>query len=309
MPAEFKIKLVEKPSRHLLERYPRYDIMLNGKPAGELYRNMTGYVGTLPSISGARMDIGERGIAAFRKEIAILNKEAATAIAAQETSPRRITMIRPTDDSRDLFVISDDGAERRAHIVSRSAVQMAQDLFGKDASLGMDFFQEEDLPYPRVAQIYPGDEALLAEFPDVPFRLLDSAQEEEHFRYIEEAFPTSDMDTMLVISCRVLDDVDPEPHFVDTMSYRIGVARYGDNLRLGDLRPAVEVPITDPAARAHMRANFTWFDCDEPICPETRTARAAEIEAIWQERRVALTPDERQEILNRLSPALESPGV
>ncbi|OZB13953.1 MAG: hypothetical protein B7X55_12125, partial [Rhodobacterales bacterium 34-62-10] len=90
MTAEFKIRLAEKTGRHILERQPRYDVLLNGNPVGELYFNMTGYVGYLPTICGAKMDIGERGISAYRKEAARLNNEAAAAIKAHYEDDRRI---------------------------------------------------------------------------------------------------------------------------------------------------------------------------------------------------------------------------
>jgi hypothetical protein len=65
------------------ETTPRYHVMLNGKFHGELYFNMTGYTGCylpLPPTAErngkiGNLDIGERGISAYKKEIALLNKE------------------------------------------------------------------------------------------------------------------------------------------------------------------------------------------------------------------------------------------
>ena len=59
----------------ILEKQPRYNVMLNGKFFDQLYFNMRGYVGYLPTPDGHKLNIGERGISAFRKEIAQLNKE------------------------------------------------------------------------------------------------------------------------------------------------------------------------------------------------------------------------------------------
>ncbi len=70
------IKLVEtRDGCAILETQPRYDILLHGKRIGQLYFNMRGYVGTLPTPRGTSLDIGERGIGAFRKAVAQLNKE------------------------------------------------------------------------------------------------------------------------------------------------------------------------------------------------------------------------------------------
>ncbi len=61
------------------EREPRYNVLFRGKIFCELYYNMTGYVGYLPSPkedgTPVHLTIGERGISAYKKEIAILNKE------------------------------------------------------------------------------------------------------------------------------------------------------------------------------------------------------------------------------------------
>lgn len=62
-----------------LETHSRYYVLLHGKKVGELYFNMTGYVGYLPQPSGIPLDIGERGISAFRKVVAQLNRQWAEA--------------------------------------------------------------------------------------------------------------------------------------------------------------------------------------------------------------------------------------
>lgn len=63
----------------MMEKEPRYNVMLHGKLFCQLYFNMRGYVGYLPSPkpdgSPIRLTIGEKGISAYKKEIAILNKE------------------------------------------------------------------------------------------------------------------------------------------------------------------------------------------------------------------------------------------
>lgn len=74
-----------------LETRPRYEIRLNGKRWGELYYNMRGYVGYLPLPNGHVLNIGERGISAFRKEMAKLNREWAAAGPAAVEPPARHT--------------------------------------------------------------------------------------------------------------------------------------------------------------------------------------------------------------------------
>lgn len=70
------IKLVKTDrGRQMLERTPRYDVMLDGKLFDQLYFNMRGYVGYLPLPDGSRFDIGECSITEYRKEVAKLNRE------------------------------------------------------------------------------------------------------------------------------------------------------------------------------------------------------------------------------------------
>ena len=63
----------------ILGTHSRYHVLLHGEQVGELYFNMTGYVGYLPQPSGIPLDIGERGLSAFRKAVAQLNREWAEA--------------------------------------------------------------------------------------------------------------------------------------------------------------------------------------------------------------------------------------
>jgi len=74
------IELVEtRKGLAILETHSRYDVLLHGKKVGQLYFNMRGYVGTLPTSSGSELYIGERGISAYRKAAAQLNREWAKA--------------------------------------------------------------------------------------------------------------------------------------------------------------------------------------------------------------------------------------
>jgi hypothetical protein len=63
----------------IMEKEPRYDVLLHGKKVGQLYFNVRGYVGTLPTPRGTHLCIGERGISDYRKAVAQLNREWAEA--------------------------------------------------------------------------------------------------------------------------------------------------------------------------------------------------------------------------------------
>ena len=58
------------------QRRADYDLLLNGEVVGDVYFNMTGYVGTLPQPDGTGFTPGETGISAYRTEIARINREA-----------------------------------------------------------------------------------------------------------------------------------------------------------------------------------------------------------------------------------------
>jgi hypothetical protein len=264
----FRITLEERKSPHVLEPHPRYAVLVNGEERGELYYNMRGYQGYLPTVQGSRMDIGERGISAFRKEIRILNREAAEAIERGASDARRVVLTRPTEDRRILFALSRDVAtgEEGLHLLSRSELLQAERLFG-GPDIGIGFFSEHGLD-PETAPgvlVREEDEELVGKMGRLPVRGMTPLEAEQHEREVERAIPTCDPDTLIVITRRARDGADPEPEFVTRWGYDIASARYGDGMRLSDLelvdtRPAVP----DPQDRAYMRAIFTWLDVAEP---------------------------------------------
>lgn len=74
------ITLKEAPhKRSICESHMRYDVLVNGVLAETLNFNMRGYQGYLPLPDGGKLDIGEKAISAYKKEISTLNKEAKTA--------------------------------------------------------------------------------------------------------------------------------------------------------------------------------------------------------------------------------------
>jgi hypothetical protein len=58
----------------MMEKESRYDVHLRGEKVGQLYFNMRGYVGLLPTPDGM-VDIGEVSISKFKKEVAQINRE------------------------------------------------------------------------------------------------------------------------------------------------------------------------------------------------------------------------------------------
>lgn len=272
--SEHKITIIPAPRKHMLERQPRYDVLVNGEKRGELYFNMTGYVGGLPMVQGGVMNIGERAISAWRKEAALLNREAVAAIAAGSTDIRRISLTRPTSDNRMLMAISKvDETSAEIHLISRREFISAKKMFGTEA-VGLGFFGEtrfsgnpdED---PQVL-LREGDSWMTPLMTGIRHRVMHSLEAEQHVRRVEHVFATSDPETRLVIGRRVVDDVDPEPCFVTRQSLEFAKHVLGDELRIGDLTQTDPVRIEDPEVLAYMRREFTWFD---PECPADASAQ------------------------------------
>jgi hypothetical protein len=74
---KWKLQLQEtREGCEILEREPRYAVVLNGETVGQLRFNMRGYVGRLPQPSGIWLEMGESGISRFKQEVAAINREA-----------------------------------------------------------------------------------------------------------------------------------------------------------------------------------------------------------------------------------------
>jgi hypothetical protein len=74
------IELIEtRQGCEMLESTPRYNVMLKGVKVDQLFYNMRGYVGNLPTPDGSSLYVPESGIARFRREVAKLNREFAAA--------------------------------------------------------------------------------------------------------------------------------------------------------------------------------------------------------------------------------------
>jgi hypothetical protein len=268
----FRISLEERKSPHSLERHPRYAVLVNGEQRGELYYNMRGYQGYLPTVQGSQMDIGERGISAFRKEVRVLNREAEDAIERGASDPRRVVLTRPTEDRRVVFALSRhaETGEEGLHLLSRTELLQAERLFGR-ADVGVGFFSLHGLD-PAAAPailVREGDEELVGKTGRLPVRGMTALEEEHHDRAIERVIRTEDPDTLIVITRRTRDGADPEPEFVSKWGYDIASARYGGGTRLSDLERVDSRPaVPDAEDRAYLRANFTWLEVAEPESSE-----------------------------------------
>lgn len=74
-------KLTLRPAnkrRAILETKDRYDLLINGEHAGNVYFNMTGYLidRGLPLPNGKRLFLPEGSLGRIKREIAYINREA-----------------------------------------------------------------------------------------------------------------------------------------------------------------------------------------------------------------------------------------
>ena len=76
MPKPKPLELIEtRQGCAMCETTPRYNVMHYGRKIGQLWFNMRGYVGTLPTPDGCSLNIGETSIAKWRSAAATLNRE------------------------------------------------------------------------------------------------------------------------------------------------------------------------------------------------------------------------------------------
>ena len=74
------IELIEtRQGREIMETTPRYNVMLHGVKVEQLWWNLKGFVGNLPTPDGSSLYVPESGIARFHREVAKLNREFAVA--------------------------------------------------------------------------------------------------------------------------------------------------------------------------------------------------------------------------------------
>jgi hypothetical protein len=145
----FKLSLKERKSPHSMERHPRYDVMVGDQKVDQLYFNMTGYTGTLMDIHGTRILLGEKGISAWKKEVAAINREARNTMALNDTDPRRIEKVERTLDGYLRKLTFDDGSDM---CVRDDHYRAGVELFGEDR-LSPKFFEPQENRTPIIPGI------------------------------------------------------------------------------------------------------------------------------------------------------------
>ncbi len=103
------------------EKEPRYNVMFKGELFDQLYFNMTGYVGYLPTPkedgSAGKLSIGEKGIGAYRKEVSQLNKEWASMSVAYDRGWCQIEFTEEiTFEAASPFKIGDYNAKKGSKV-------------------------------------------------------------------------------------------------------------------------------------------------------------------------------------------------
>ncbi|AZI43983.1 hypothetical protein EHF33_13725 [Deinococcus psychrotolerans] len=80
-----------RPAPHrkaMCEREMPYDVLLHGQVFGELYFNLRGYRGYLPTADGKKLDIGEKTLSAYKRKVAVLNRAFKVGSAADASCSR-----------------------------------------------------------------------------------------------------------------------------------------------------------------------------------------------------------------------------
>lgn len=253
---------------------PLQDVLVNGEKRGELYYNLRGYRGTLPMVDGSQMDIGEAGLSAWKREARILNREAVIQLQDAAEGPRRVTKTRPTSDNRMVLAISSCPDEPdQAHLISRRQLIHGRKLLGRD-DIGIGFFNETEFSgnpdADPVVKLQQGDEDLQVLLAGRQVQVMHPVEYEDHERYVDKVYETSDPEVRVVVGTRCADDADPEPFYVSRASLDFGTRMFADALRIGDLVQVDAVRISDPATRSALKGQFTWLDLD---CHEDAAVR------------------------------------
>ncbi|MFG6084247.1 hypothetical protein ACEUZ9_000749 [Paracoccus litorisediminis] len=234
---------------------------------------MTGYRGSLPTIGGGNMDIGEKGISAWKKEMGILNRVARAAIDAGIKDNVKVFACFPTRERNYVGLLVQDSPDFETvdmKIVSRRAWMHAEKLFGKGNPIGIGFFRDEDvLDAEKPAVIFTDPRHwVIRALPRLKHEVADNDTAEKVSRYVDEVLPTDDPAVKVVVTRRRVDDADPEPIFVNDLSLRMARSWLGEHANLLDIAGEEPVKISDPATRARLIGDFPWFDLSGGTDPD-----------------------------------------
>lgn len=253
------LKIAENSRREIAETTPRYDVFLNGNVVGELYYNMWGYNGTLPTVHGHGMILSEAAVSRIKSTVASINRGAKRALAEAVSDPRKVTSHVPTDDSRYVYALSFmKGDAPEAHLISRREMIRAREMFGADP-IGLGFFLQEEITADSPAALLEKNFSWVAEeIPALKAREMTPGEFLEHTAMIEDhdVHKTADPDTLLVIGRESPEDEYPDIAYVSRVSYEVAKASFGKHLRLIDLRKAEPAPVEDLRSLAVLRAEF-----------------------------------------------------
>ena len=172
----FKLSLKERKPSYFMEEKSRYDVMVGDRKVDELVHDMTGYTGYLMDMYGRSIDIGECGISGFRKEVALLNREAREIMKKNDTDPRRIITAGRTNDGDVRRLVFDD---QTCLDVRDRQYRAGVELFGEDR-LSPVFFEYADSPC---------DPEIYAEINDFVVAILETEDPEKNAVIIEKSSP------------------------------------------------------------------------------------------------------------------------
>lgn len=175
----FKLTLKERKSPHFMEDKPRYDVQVNGVTVCELYYNMHGYRGYLMGINGLKYDMGERGISAYKREAAALNRDAKLALARHEKDGRKVVAAHLTRESHILRLDIDDGSHK---FVLQSEYRAMAELLGPE-NLGPTLFNEQ------------GEEDILR-----PGIILERDEDWSNSEFVLAVLPTTDPEQVAIVT-------------------------------------------------------------------------------------------------------------
>lgn len=253
------LKIAENPRREIAESTPRYDVILNGKTVGELYYNMRGYNGTLPTVHGHGFSISEEPISKVKSTVAMLNREAKKAIEAAASDPHKVSSHVPSEDNRFVYAFSFmKGDEPQAHLIGRRQLIRAREMFGADP-IGLDFFHQEEIRPDSPSALLPENFSWVTEeIPGLKARMMTPGERISHGQMIEDhdVHKTDNAETLLVIGRDSPEDEYPDIAYVTRISYDFAKRSLGKHLRLGDLDKAEPAAIENARSLAVLRAEF-----------------------------------------------------
>ncbi|MBT28962.1 MAG: hypothetical protein CMO01_04800 [Thalassobius sp.] len=151
---------------------------------------MQGYRGALMDVHGNRISLGEKGISAWKREVAAINREAREVLAANAGDARRLTDWRHTETGEVMHLVFSDpdgGSETREFQVEESTFRAGMELLGRE-HLGPGFFVGEAI-----------EELCFFETPtpgDLPGGPLSWAEE----RFVLDVLETSDPETVAIVT-------------------------------------------------------------------------------------------------------------